>query len=1789
MEIESIVFNSNQYGIFDLSQVNIDINTQISLAEIPILTNLLKEITASSIDVSGLNVPVDVSINGVDISFNITSSDASFTYLNAGSDIMINNTIIDTPNLALLTYLDVSGFSTFDNSYIIGANTYGDFYGSITDLDPSSLVYVTEILDFSFVAAPDAMNNDASNNYYVAFNPTSPSSSNYWLSKAVNSPLNAHQIIDGDVSGYYPLSVIEPSFNHDYAMGSYNANTDGPLPDPFNYYYPSTSYGLPNVDSISNVNTNNNYDPVNDMQIYAISSLQDNGSPTFNDNFGSWKFEYAQNDTSNAPVVSSSESNLNNLPFFQGVDSSKNHPFEPLPSSLTDSSLNALFPGLDSTNFEFQITATPGYGGYHFANETDSGNYYTNILSDNSVQLEYSGLQDSQTYMRNDYQNRSHTLNITNGSLTISGESYSNTSNASLFTSGLGNEAEHLNNDYYHVNGSILLQVNAQNNRTTVSGSNYGNLTSISVNYPGETGGDNSVISMEYMNSISNIDIAATCLLEGLHKVDSSSGYMYSMNNTTATYDASSMSTLYIESSSPYLTSYRASGFDSSKYTYIAIDANTYLTDISSTNNLYDITSSPFGLPVPYTGFEPLVAGFNTNWTPMYFNAHSINLLDLCFNNYRAVFRPKTLTDLSNNNDGFIRVDDSSGWQFVVGFGESDGTTDPSFVYGVSDHSGQYLFTKYDNLNNAGTTTSLPFPREYGLNITDLVDTDNTNLDISYSFTLKYTSTGDARGKDIVIFTPTDPTQFHAPFDQSFTITPITPAGNNTSYSAYVQVPLGQYYNLYLKTPTLHSSSNGSSEVITGATTTTLTFSKGGLLSLLGAVQGSNDASSNFVDPSFTEYGWTTITTTPNDPSGTSFASVGIYHNFDAQLNVSTQYSIDPTSKINIRSDFTPDASGVNTSTFHLVYPMYAMQLNGTLASTFNIVGYTYSNNDDAITESINRNFNPADFSSYPNSLPNSNSVINSNNEIHFTYTLINASGEVGPNYLYIQGISGNVIDISMTFARSIRSNMAVWYSQHDIYEVDVSLSGIEYGESYNTTYVLGNLDSSHNNSSLQLVDGVYLTNTHGVQTNDYVYFKVNGDSIQVRMLDNSDIYSEQNAYYTSIEEITDNNGLNIYSNHTPNYTRSLLLPYYRGYTNNGAHQQQYAIIRTPTTANFVLSGNGGSIPDQSYNIGDLYSNLNVDMNFVSNNPSSVPSIGLLGIFFSSSDSMFTSSVITYGATNQYPVNVTGDAVLVYEYANGVVVSDYYTNLAATNGRLADFGPGTSNIYNAIFAGKVIANKYNNGYVETYTITRAAQRLNIYYDPSYIGNPNDFNWNNEYTVLSTDLLGAGLQLSPSITLFGPTRNMNIENTPTTYLVIPPPFLGFTALSTDAATQPSVLPFDIANMGAYDPTQLITWYLPTQMDPTNSNVDMSYNPFSDITEIVYEYNYNSNLLTSLNNMTFYLNNENMLTYYVNSDSNTKSFPLNSQGNYLTITENVFGGNGNTRNTLFSGYLQDLSPSGVHGANHNFDSLIVADFSNQLYTIVYAQDLMSYGIDNGANTKITLNIQDAFLHDVSSITIIRSTKSTSNLYGVSPVIDNSGEYALKLYKYVSTSVDYGNLANYNHSCTFYADKYYTKEPITLHSPPDFSYNVPAYNLHVQRSQFTSSDIDICMNPWVQDLSFNTSNINFEIVALDQSGVQIIQSMFNVFYLTEALNINYITLPDLVHIESGDGSPVFRVLYNGTTISPMLSTSQIIINPIANFENFSNGNAGQEFVDFNVDTNIGTMADASGGYNK
>jgi hypothetical protein len=427
------------------------------------------------------------------------------------------------------------------------------------------------------------------------------------------------------------------------------------------------------------------------------------------------------------------------------------------------------------------------------------------------------------------------------------------------------------------------------------------------------------------------------------------------------------------------------------------------------------------------------------------------------------------------------------------------------------------------------------------------------------------------------------------------------------------------------------------------------------------------------------------------------------------------------------------------------------------------------------------------------------------------------------------------------------------------------------------------------------------------------------------------------------------------------------------------------------------------------------------------------------------------------------------------------------------------------------------------------------------------------------------------------------------------LVIPPPYIGFRALAADAnrnATD-NGLPFDVSVNAQYDASQNIIWYLPLSQNVSGVYDDVSFHPFDISLNLLRSYNYP---ITSMNKMTFTTNNRSALTDYV-SRSPAAIYNLDSKGNYLIIKEHCNGNNNHQGKTLLSCYLQDISNGAVNSANNTF-KIGSVDISSQIYTIQYAQDLSTVGVNNGSSTRITVNLTNAFLHDVSYLHIDATDITSVSLYGVSPVVDDAGEYSLQLYKYLNSSINYSALSSPRTSglqnLVFAADYRYKKKLIKV---PAASFGNTPYNLYTQRQKLSAIDVsnasygtgtDPNGNPylagWMKDPSFNASNINFEFVALDVCGTTYINSLFDIEY-PKALNANYITLPDIFTASSAEGSPVFRILYNGSTVAPMVSTSQVIINPIANLEALSGADPNKEFVDFNIGTNAGIMADACG----
>ena len=293
-------------------------------------------------------------------------------------------------------------------------------------------------------------------------------------------------------------------------------------------------------------------------------------------------------------------------------------------------------------------------------------------------------------------------------------------------------------------------------------------------------------------------------------------------------------------------------------------------------------------------------------------------------------------------------------------------------------------------------------------------------------------------------------------------------------------------------------------------------------------------------------------------------------------------------------------------------------------------------------------------------------------------------------------------------------------------------------------------------------------------------------------------------------------------------------------------------------------------------------------------------------------------------------------------------------------------------------------------------------------------------------------------------------------------------------------------------------------------------------------------------------------------------------------------------------MYKGYASDLSNTNFN-STANVDNTTVQtyqdvyiDSSNQLYNLNFRQNLKFLGASTGGLTRIFLQFTNAFIRNEYDFSMNPNIRVSANLYGVSP-LDLSGSYYFQPYKYSNT--DYN--INYHEALTngadiktiqFIATNLSKLAPIKL---PDVSFSATPYNFKTQQMKLTSQDVSNA-GPWQTVSSFNPSSpitsvpLNFEIVSLSTVGQGLMNRLVDVDLSNATVRCQYITLPDILNIQSGEGASVLRVLYNGTIVSPMVSTNQIILNPISSYSDISYNN---EFIDFDIGTNSGVMADASG----
>ena len=1766
LQLKQLVYDSSHVLALGNS-----LETGFTAIENKVLLNLAKNVNADSSN-----------------SFTDSSANTCKSLSYSRGDIMVNNTSIDTPNLAIITKNINLPFTIYSYDASMGTNSYGGnphtFTGKVSDLS-SSIVWIPETVDISFIFSTNQLYYDQSSNWSVEIE--SQGSNNLKnMARAANSYLNAR---DASGNPFNPLSITETSFNYYYALANGGNGGTGPTDatSAFNYYFTTPNNSYTDFDAPPTVNTLSGNNP-NSMYHLTYQANQGSG-----EEFGSWRFDLSL-DTS--PAVHYSPALTSDLPFGYNNGSSNLY----LPSSFTEASFNAFFSNpLSVYDVCLNIIATSVSGGYY-----DASNLYSQSFNDTQsnkiFSIDDTNLTNNAPYMNAGYPSQLMNVTISNGDLSIT------PTGPNTFTRG--QESEALDGSHYTVSGDIKLQINAANNRilatntptefSGVSSFVFYNTSEASANLPTYAPNHiygNTSIATNYKTSDS-VQVSTQQILNGYVAGAGYGGYSYSPALAYKS-DATSKTVLYTGESIPNGSlTYNVSGtVPNNVAQLIVVNSIKGLVDPSSAV-LYRLTktqSGANGMTVNVNDNDNMVTpagpqfvtlpnGKNVPFLNPTIQVQNLTLAHLPYEQYRGLFLPKLLSDLCGNGLGPIDISST----------DISGSSCALHIGYLNDISGSYTISAGNDATDNVITSSNNLKYNYGA-ITGLngsavtknnLKTQKPSYNVDFAY---YTSTtiGNSSFDDTMVF-KFNTTDFQSSSTTSFT----SVSGDNylvcvTGYSDangsyWVQLPIGHYTNVFIKTPVLNIDA---SDNLLTPLNGTLTFTQGALEGLKFSLQGSIDPSANYTDVS---NGWSYISR--NDPSGITSASTWTgLECYDG--TVSTFYVPDPSGGSSGTGTVSLQSVNSTNAAYLLTNPGYTLKLSNAVGPNVTILGKTFT-----------------DTTSVQNSTPVGTSVIGLYDLaspfdptliVNSDYTSISSGTDLSLSSVITYDASNNLttfaiqdvsnsVTYTLTAPDVINRNFAIWRCPQDVYDVSVNIDTVDASPS---PHVVQSQDTSNN--SVLLVPGVGLYNTGSVIPAAGRYnFNISGDYIAIHMAHN---VTTGNKYeVTNPIEITHDNG-----DLTTEYngvTRSLTFDNYRGYTtnNNGVstETQNYTINRTGSTISMNYASNGSqsnsSVSTPNYDMYKTSYPINPDF---SNADVSGIAFRQIGLMFDISQSM-----LRVDQSPSFTIRAVGDPITI-DYLYNDTSSTDLTNLISLGVSGGHTIPGATN---KIIAERVKATKTNVSSPATYTASRASGQVNIWaannnspVNRGFLGDPGDpssglFTWNLSETV-NISTLASNHSIGKNLLLSLDTSATYTSTTKSTYLVAPPPYFKLQGLESNSA-------------GSF----------PFYLGPSGQNVSNPSGGFQAAGAYGTYYTF-PNSEHGGNYTTVKNNNSPQLwftsqyaggyySYVANSSPAGNVYEMIVHGNKVTITETTQGGS--TTKTLYDGIFDNLSSFPVPGTvgGSTYDKTTVR------YDLSYAQDLSSIGISAG-NTQpiVTLEISGGFNLGRYDISLNPSNASDPYLYGVQPYSDASGNYALSLYRYSPKQVS-NYLAIYGQG-QLSSDRiipYNANTREYKHVPlPSQTFGATPYSLQNALSQLTLSDIS---GGWISDASFNQGGsgpgeqLNFEIVALDTSGQNLLPRLFATSSPGNALSISgdfsyndvnvnalYFTLPDIMNITSTDGAPVMRVLYNGSIVTSTLTAAQVALVPSPTTNASTALLPNQELVNFNIGTDPVTY-DASGSMN-
>jgi hypothetical protein len=1624
------------------------------------------------------------------------------------------------------------------------------------------------------------------------WNVSFPDTANRNFGRAVNSSL----IVRNNDASFNPITVSEPSFNTVFACAGqgndafnyYWNEVAGKTPTQVNYSYPNNKIVNPAIGQSAN------------ERKFSITSRQNLPNPIFKNETGTFAFIL---NGGGAQVLSSPSPSTSS---FLYVDVFTNSAATPLFTDMSLTLFNNLFPNVTSdVSFVFDISATSSTGGY--GNPTANG-----IVM---CKLDSTGLTNNYPYMKN-FVNKNHSLIITNSGdviVDVSSNSYSPTkgilNGALIKTNG-----EKLKSEVYLKDGRIELDVQKIDERVTDQNSSNKNInfvnsvdiqkvvvaydqsdnnyllqnTPYSANLPLISFGSIS----DSMKTTDDVSFSAMKLFDGVR--DSSYCYVRASggfdNNCKALTSAVSNNVMMYANHNLASSQFEFSANDiPSNASILFVNASGYSKIFDPSNDgLYNLVQGqngeyPNGLQIEvlsktagantFTDVSKNIGFKLTKFINPTVTITNFNLSNLAYDTYRILLLPKTLNDLIAEGD----LSGSSGIHFQYGkyYLNQQGT----LAIDESTSPNYLLMSRRNFLNFNLQSDEAGYNGYQGIKVLDIlgaVDDANVIRNANATKTYTYTLTFDFEGA-LITFEANNSSDIKTNALRKFDLRAIIfYHEENNTIKFVARVPIGSYDNLCFSTNDIPKQTLES-----GSYTETITFTQQALLGLKGYLQGGYAQNSpNFKDVS---NNWNYINGVPkfhvdqfsqlNTTNETN--KVMTFKKITTQTDVSF---IDPrtqlpgTGTLNINLDFT--ANILNTlDDLELFQPGYTIQLTNDLDTSFKVSGRYFTDADlDKFIDKDYQLFNPANINIGNTNQSNLLKGTNLQNEtsVGTELTFDVSATLINDFYTRRLSVTSSTFKFTLDLSFDVATNFNLWYCPQDIWQSSNSI--------LNRTEIVR---SSRDNCSTVLTSGIALYDTRNSFPGSYVTFNLANQNISINPISGTSLQNNLKNRYdlASPQKLTrtiNNLGLDVSSGLQ---TVGFNLSQYRGYHSNDPSQldkQYYSIKRTPATFVFDISG----VQTVSYN---LYTDRSITgITF----GSPINSFGL-------SASEFLYSILPTGSPTNYSIIVTGDSVNVF------------TSTTTNTGP-----PDTSNIqknlkndvilYQSSYAAKnssIVAGRVRAAAGTEYRVQKDVGQIYAYSckdmisgDPKYnlidsytsrsywLIYPNNIDVNtntgvniqlNKTGLTYYALFNGGINLTPSIkislnkglycdiwdgtVLFDETGYGFQKSGVLTSLVSSPPRYTFTALSRNVYTT-------LGRMSAFDISS--TW-----KDVSNSWTVPAFDTTSPLAP--YAGGTYGKTVSNLDSLLFYRKSTfpqgNLGTTVCSNQTNPQS--LSVFGNNALIQEQI---NGGASFNLYNSLIQNLPTSFgkiIGNADSNLQNVSCTGPDLSLgYTFSYNQNGAAYqfGIVNSY-------VGNPFCTGTFDISINVANPTHVAIYSVVPFIDASGSYQLEAYKFLnSTGTNFGLAYSESNTSPLKYVQYGTSRGIRKITVPNAVFNSTSFNINRQRGLINLTDVSnsstgqLFPNTFIPDPSFNSGFINFNLTALSTLGNSNVRSLFNTLGpISSWANVRFFNLPDLYSVVSPDGSPLFRVTYNGSVSTAMLSTSMVRINPISEVINNNNVN--------------------------